>query len=399
MAIIGFTAGLSGMTGYWVLFALIIFMMVASNTAQGAQQGLIPDLVPENQRGRFSGVKAILEIPLPLIIISFTVGRVIGSGNMWGGILITMGILAVSMLLTLFVPEKRLGQTPPSIDWKPFIRLALMTGLFTIIILAMGKFSQVVIGAFARLTTSLDLAVTAGLIGLASMLVAVALGVWMSVRVGVGSDIHANPSFTWWVVNRLAFLVGANNLASFTVYFLQGRLGYQGDKAATPAAFLTMFVGVFILISAIPSGWLADRFGHKRLVVFSGFVAAVGTLIALLVPSLTIIYIGGSVIGIAIGIFYSANWALGTDIVPKDQAGRYLGIANLAGAGAGAIGAFIGGPIADLITRQVPEFPGLGYVLLFAIYGSLFLFSTLALRGVQRKELMAQPSMSVSTKA
>jgi MFS-type transporter involved in bile tolerance (Atg22 family) len=58
--------GLEGMTGYWVLFGLYIFSMISSNTAHAATQGLIPDLVPPDQRGRFSGVKALLELPVPL---------------------------------------------------------------------------------------------------------------------------------------------------------------------------------------------------------------------------------------------------------------------------------------------------------------------------------------------
>ena len=81
---------------------------------------------------------------------------------------------------------------------------------------------------------------------------------------------------------------------------------------------------------------------------------------------MTVIYIGGSLIGIATGFFFTANWALGTRIVPQAEAGRYLGISNLAGAGAGAVGAYIGGPIADYLTVRLPEVPGAGYVLLFA---------------------------------
>jgi hypothetical protein len=46
------------------------------------------------------------------------------------------------------------------------------------------------------------------------------------------------------------------------------------------------------------------------------------------------------------------------------------------------VGAYIGGPIADFFTGHVPQAPGLGYVLLFAIYGVLFLFSTLAISRV-----------------
>ena len=36
-------------------------------------------------------------------------------------------------------------------------------------------------------------------------------------------------------------------------------------------------IGVFILLSALPSGWLADRFGRKRLVTIAGLVAALGS--------------------------------------------------------------------------------------------------------------------------
>jgi MFS family permease len=78
------------------------------------------------------------------------------------------------------------------------------------------------------------------------------------------------------------------------------------------------------------------------------------------------------------------NWALGTELVPKEQAGRYLGLSNLAGAGAGAVGAYIGGPIADLISVRVPEFPGIGYLVLFLIYAILFLVSVAALKGIRK---------------
>jgi MFS family permease len=197
------------------------------------------------------------------------------------------------------------------------------------------------------------------------------------------SDGHHGS--TWWIVNRLAFLVGTTNLSGFAVYFLQGRLGYAEEKAAGPAAQLMMVVGVFILLSALPSGWLADRFGPKRLVAVSGGLAVLGTLIIILTTNMSLIYVGGCLIGVATGVFFTANWALGTELVPKEEAGRYLGISNLAGAGAGAVGAYIGGPIADFFTVHVPEAPGIGYVVLFAIYGMMFLLSVISLRGIQEK--------------
>jgi MFS family permease len=215
------------------------------------------------------------------------------------------------------------------------------------------------------------------------MAVAVALGVWLSVNLSIGAAARATPSFTWWIVNRLAFLAGAVNLSTFTVYFLQGRLGLVREQAAGPAANLLLVIGVLILIFALASGWLADRFGHKRIVAIAGMVGALGVAIAVAVPDLNVIAIGAAFIGAATGMFYTANWALGTSLVPKAEAGRYLGISNLAGAGAGAVGAYIGGPIADFFTVNVPSVPGLGYVLLFAIYGVMFLFSVVALTRVK----------------
>jgi MFS family permease len=381
--LIGFTAGMEGMGGFWVLFAIGLLQPIASNMGQAAEQGIIPDLVPDEIRGRFSGVKALLEIPLPLILVAFTVGKLVSQGNMWAGLLVAVGVLLVTMLLTMLVPEKPLKETPPPMDWEPIIRLLLMTAVFTLIILGSGQLVKFISRLLLDITSPAILFIIMGLFGLVSMLVAVAIGVWFSVRISIGDKARENPSFTWWVINRLAFLVGAVNLSTFAIYFLQARLGYEKAAAAAPASRLILFVGLFILISTLPAGWLTDRFGERRMVAIAGLVAVVGTVIALSIPSLPVIYVGGCIIGVSAGLFYTANWALGTLLVPKAEAGRYLGISNLAGAGAGAVGAYIGGPIADFVTAQVPQIAGFGYVLIFTIYGLLFLFSVIALTQVK----------------
>ncbi|MEW5717523.1 MAG: MFS transporter [Chloroflexota bacterium] len=383
IAAIGFSAGLSGLTGFWFLFAMYLLLQVASNAAQAAQQGLIPDLVPESQRGKFSAIKAVLEVPLPLILISFTIGRLIGAGNMWSGILVMVAVLVSSMFVALFIREERLQGAPPALDWTPFARLVAMTALFAIIILGLGEGVKLVSAFLVGVKDVTALFVAFGGAGFGAMALAVALGVWLSVRIGIGAAACTNPSFTWWVVNRLAFLAGAINLSTFTVYFLQGRLGLVREQAAGPAANLLLVIGILILIFALASGWLADRYGHKRVVAVAGIVGALGVAIAVAVPNLIVIFVGAAFIGAATGMFYTANWALGTSLVPKAEAGRYLGISNLAGAGAGAVGAYIGGPIADFFTVNVPSIPGLGYVLLFAIYGVMFLFSVIALARVK----------------
>lgn len=383
ITIIGFTSTLEGATGYAAIFALYLLSMCVSNTAQAAAQGLIPDLVPDSRRGLASGIKAFLEVPVPVIFVSLVLGKMVAGGNFWGSIIILILILVVSCFVAMFTPEEAITTPPYPIDWKGLSRLLVMTGAFTLIILGMGALTGLVMGWANTLGSEARLAVTL-LAGLAGMVLAIGLGVGASLKLSLGADMGAHPAFTWWVVNRLAFLVGSTNLASFVVFFMQERFpGLPKEQAAAPASSLIMFVGIFILLSSLPSGWLSDRVGKKPLIALAGILAAIGTGLIIMTPDPLLMNIGGSIIGAGVGLFYASSWALGTELVPKEQAARYLGLSNLAGAGAGAIGAYIGGPIGDAV----------GYLPLMSIFGLLFILSIAALFFIR------QPSSQVSVRS
>jgi len=80
------------------------------------------------------------------------------------------------------------------------------------------------------------------------------------------------------------------------------------------------------------------------------------------VPSLLVI---GGVIGIATGTFVSVNWALATDLIPRKEAGKYLGLSNLATAGAAST-ARLAGPLIDGLNALRPG-QHLGYPVLFLL--------------------------------
>jgi MFS family permease len=132
-----------------------------------------------------------------------------------------------------------------------------------------------------------------------------------------------------------------------------------------------------------PAQRLAGRpFGAKaadRLERPSRRAGALIVLGTIWLPNLDLIYVAGCLLGLAAGLFTTINWALGTRLVPPAEAGRYLGISNLAGAGAGMIGTGIGGPMADYLNSSLP---GLGYFVIFAGYGVLFLLSVVSLRWI-----------------
>jgi MFS family permease len=176
------------------------------------------------------------------------------------------------------------------------------------------------------------------------------------------------------VVTRLLFLAAVGSIQSFAQYFLEDVIGVPNAPAATST--LLMVVGLFTVGSALPSGWLSDRIGRRSMVGMAGTLAAVGVSLLFFSRGMPMVTLSGLIIGLSAGMFMTVNWALGTDLVPPGEAGLYLGVSNLAGAGAGIVGAGIGGPMADFYNAYQP---GLGYLVIFGIYGALFLLATLTL--------------------
>lgn len=148
-----------------------------------------------------------------------------------------------------------------------------------------------------------------------------------------------------------------------------------GKEAAGLAGQLPMVLGGFVILFGLVAGWLADRFDRRMLTALSGVIGAVGVVVIVLGPDVPAMYVAAAIIGLSYALFNVASWALGTDIIPQARAGEFLGLQNLAGAGAGAIGAYIGGVIADQS----------GYVLMMAMFGVMFLLSSVAALFIQRK--------------
>ncbi|MGD8555648.1 MAG: MFS transporter [Anaerolineales bacterium] len=357
-----------------VLLIGIVLLQVSSNIAHGAVQGLIPDIVPEDQRGRSSGVKAVLEL-LPLFLM-LGIGPLVDGGLLWVALAIIMGSLLITMLITLFcVREEPLTQKPATGIGDRVWRLVALTAIFV----AVTQAAQFLVsrgGAFLdQLGASVPLQVAVvGLIGLAGMAGSIFLGVYFGAWVGIGKQAPKQTPFIWWVINRLLFLAAVGSIQGFAQNFLQDVIGME--NAATANSMLMASVGVFVIVSALVGGNLADKVGRKRLIAYSGLLGVAGTLILLFSKNMLMAILSGSVIGLGAGTFMATNWALGTDLAPPKEAGRYLGISNLAGAGAGIVGAGIGGPMADTFNALRP---GLGYLVIFGIYGGLFLISVASL--------------------
>jgi MFS family permease len=380
---------------YWALLISVLLIQFSSNISHGALQGLIPDLVPEDQRGRASAVKSVMEL-LPIILVGLTIARLVGAGQLAWAIFTTGASLLLLTLVTLLcvdeIPQKERVAAP---FWPPMLRiLGMLAGVIVGAVAGLlgGGLVGGLAGGLTALVTARPIAfdgagvpatpaaaVMIAVGGGMAMIFAVVAGVWAGASASLGKDARRNSSFTWWIVYRLMFLAAATSIQGSVFYFIMYAFDIPAESASTMTGTLTAIIGIFILATALASGWLADRIGRKRLVSLSGLLAGAGGLLLLStiwLASLAMIYTAGMVIGLATGLFMTANWALGTDLVPDAEAGRYLGISNLAGAGAGIVGAGIGGLVADLLNGYLP---GLGYFAIYAAYASLFALSSLSL--------------------
>jgi MFS family permease len=189
------------------------------------------------------------------------------------------------------------------------------------------------------------------------------------------------PSYTRLIAGRFLVLLGIYSVQAFAQYYIADRLGLS--NAAQVTGNLLAVIGLALTILVFPAGLLSDRFGRVRLNVFAGALASLGLFLLVFAQSIISLYAFGAIIGMATGIFLSVNWALATDLIPKEEAGKYLGLSNIATAGAGAVSR-LAGPLIDGLNALKPG-AFLGYPALFVLAALSALAGALVMRGIKEE--------------
>lgn len=299
-----------GLAGSYIgLFLIYCLLQISSNAAQGPYQALIPDLVPERNRGLASGVKSLLEIAGGVALlypVAFFMNRYSpGQGFFW--LWLALAILAITMLgattTTLLTVKERPGTAP---------KLPLL----------------------------------------------------LTLRQSFKIDVRANRGFVWFLVSRLFVFMAFTTLQTFALYFLRDVVGVANPASATAEFSIVAVAGMLTVV--YPAGRLSDRVGRRPIAIAAGLLGALSiALIFLFKDSYMLIILYGGLLGISFGAFISTNWALATDLVAKGEEARYLGLTNLATAGGAALARLIG-PVIDFFNAYRPE---LGYsVMLLACF-------------------------------
>jgi len=180
-------------------------------------------------------------------------------------------------------------------------------------------------------------------------------------------DVHKSPGFILFLVSRLLFIMALTTLQSFALYFFQDTV--EVANPATATVELMAVLGIGMVGTVYIAGRLSDRLGRKPILVF------------FLGPGYVCKLIGGGLEGIAVGSFMSSNWALATDLVPKTEEARYLGLTNLATAGGAALARLIGIGIDFFNSRR----PGLGYDFMLLVCLAYFIIGSILVTRIKSR--------------
>nr|NLI51154.1 MFS transporter [Propionibacterium sp.] len=109
-------------------------------------------------------------------------------------------------------------------------------------------------------------------------------------------------------------------------------------SSVAEAALVTALLGLGTFLGALPAGYLADRFGEKRVLVGAALVDAVLILMAALAPNVAVLYLVAVVLGVTAAVFGLARQGYLTHAVPIGCRARAMSTLG----GVFRIGSFVG---------------------------------------------------------
>jgi MFS family permease len=298
------------------VIASYIAIQASASIAQAGQQGLIPDLVDEKQRGLASGLKGFMDLTGAMLGF-ILLGQLLGSGQSLLAVGVIGGILIVAYTLgALLTPEDRPTK-----------------------------------GAMVKSKA-------------------------ISLKEIFSLNLTQHSAFLRLVLARFLFLLGVYGTGRFLLLFVANRLGLSEDQAAEQAGNLLAGLALITILASPFAGWLADRIGRVPLMVSGAIFSAISALLLIWATDTSQMLLFGGLMSFGSAAFAGGSWALTADLVPKKESARFFGLANFSTAGsAAAAGLF--GPVIDWAERISP---GIGFSVLFVVASLAFLASILPLK-------------------
>ncbi len=305
-----------------------------NNMATAPFSALIPDAVPQEQRGAASGWLGLMSV------LGNFVGGLMGIllgviGGVVGAYWIIIGVTVLGMLVTVVsVKEPRAPDVPP-FHWGEFMR-----------------------GLYRPLIESHD--------------------------------------FRWVFLTRFIITLGIFTVQEFLLFYMKdviGTFNLFGVKVADdPQGAVTYFI-IALLIGALAaslvSGVLSDKYGRKRMVYLSGALQGLVAAVFIFYGNYTVAVLLGVVFGVGYGAYQAVDWALASDVLPSaDDYARDMGVWHIAFTMPQVIATPIAGALLDNFQNvgQNIGLPTLGYSVIMAlavVYFALGTYFVHKIRGVR----------------
>ena len=305
----------------WLFVLCYLGVQFGNNWSGGPYAGLVPDVVPAEQRGEASGWLALMTA-IGYLFGAFAAGQLAREGQYWGIYIACAVVLAVFLAITAVgVREEPLRVDPAPLRMREFLGSFILP--------------------------------------------------WNEYR-----------DFYFVLITRAMVMMGINSVLLYLQYFLRDIIRVENPELQT--GYLVAVIVAAGLPTSVIAGKLSDRHGRKPLVYVSGTAMAIASIIFIVNgfhPSLTFTYWIGAFFGIGFGAYQAVDWALAIDVLPKgESAAKDMGIWHIALVLPQMLSPALTGGILTLFKSQSLL---LGYAIVFAVTAVWFILGTVLVRYIR----------------
>lgn len=306
---------------------------IGNNLATAAYSGVIPDLVPEEQRGEASGWMAAMSLT-GMIVGVVSAGGLLYLKRPDAAFLVIAICLVAFLLITVAGVHERPRKAPPEpLDWGRFLK-----------------------------------------------------SLWI--------DPRQYPDFAWVWITRALVVMGIYSVQEYLQLYLTDVLGVkEGDKELIGA--LLIVTGLLLAtVSGVFGGKVSDRIGRKRVVYIANTTIALACIAFPFARSLAYAMVVFGIFGLGYGAYYSVDWALACDVLPsQEDAAKDMAVWHIAMTLPQSIALPISGMLLGLFGKRfvltaagekVAHYYAPGYTALFSMAALFLILGALLLRNVKR---------------